>query len=213
EAGHAIARTPMMYNDFLIVGPAEDPAGARAASSPIEAFRRIAGADARFVSRGDSSGTHFREVDLWREASVAPSGDWYVESGQGQGASLQIADERDAYTLTDRATFVTLGHLLELEIVHEGHGDLLNLYSVIQPTAARRRAEAEDLASWLTSSEGKDVIGTFRVRSDTTALFHPAVIGTRLPIPGAHTVVEDVTGAPHSDRGSDPRGPPTHNVG
>jgi len=186
EAGHATARTPLMYNDFLIVGPVSDPASVRTAADPAEAFRRIAAEQALFVSRGDSSGTHFRELAIWRDAAVEPTGDWYIESGQGQGTSLQIANERDAYTLTDRATFIVLSRLIELESLVGEHGSLLNLYSVIEPTAAVRRAEAATFANWLSSDGGMRLISEFRFRSDTTPLFYPLVLGSRLPIPGAH---------------------------
>jgi len=186
EAGHALSRTPLMYNDFLIVGPPSDPASVRSASDPASAFRRIAEAHAPFVSRGDSSGTHFREMAIWREAGIVPVGDWYVESGQGQGTSLQIANERDAYTLTDRATFVVLDRLIALVPLTGQHESLLNLYSVIEPTAALKKAEAATFSTWLSSEAGKRLIGEFRFRSDTTPLFYPFVLGTRLPIPGAH---------------------------
>jgi len=186
EAGYAESRTPLMYNDFLIVGPESDPASVRSAVDPAEAFRRIAEAGAPFVSRGDSSGTHFREVAIWRDAGIVPRGDWYVESGQGQGTSLQIANERYAYTLTDRATFVVLERLIELELLSGQHASLLNLYSIIEPTTALRRAEAATFSAWLSSETGRHLIGDFRFRSDTTQLFYPFVLGSRLPIPTAH---------------------------
>ncbi len=190
EAGHAVDRTPMMYNDFLIVGPPNDPASIRTAADPAEAFRRIANVGARFVSRGDSSGTHYRELAIWRDAGLAPTGerrgDWYIESGQGQGTSLQIASERQAYTLTDRATYVVLRRLLELESLVDEHESLLNLYSVILPEAALRKEEAAHFAKWLGSDAGRRVIASFRFPSDTTPLFYPLVLGSRLPIPGNH---------------------------
>ncbi len=186
EAGHALERTPVMYNGFVIVGPAEDPVGIRDLADPSDALRRVAAARASFVSRGDGSGTHERELALWREAGVSPDGPWYIESGQGQGTSLQLASERRAYTLTDEATFRVLARLLDLAPLVEGDGSLLNLYSALVTRAGRRPREGAAFVEWLTSEAGRAVIATFGVGEGGAPLFTPLLVGTRLPIPAPH---------------------------
>ena len=153
------------------------------------------------MSRGDSSGTHARELATWREAGVRPGGDWYLETGQGQGESLQIASERSAYMLTDRATYAALRHVIDLEPVVEGHGSLLNLYSVIVPTAARQPEAANAFADWLTAEEGRRVIAGFRLRPRQEPLFYPLMIGESLPLPGRHDLEADPASPPDSLRG------------
>ena len=156
--GHGEDRVPFMYNDFVIVGPPDDPAGVAGAGSAAGAFRAIARAASPFISRGDGSGTHGREIDIWSSAALVPDGAWYVEAGQGMGPLLQMASERRAYTLTDRATFNAMEPRLELTILYDGDPALLNIYSVILVTSARRRAEARELWRWLTSERGERVI-------------------------------------------------------
>ena len=157
-AGHGEDRVPFMYNDFVIVGPPDDPAGVAGAGSAAGAFRTIARAASPFISRGDGSGTHGREMDIWSSAALVPDGAWYVEAGQGMGPLLQMASERRAYTLTDRATFNVMEPRLELTILYDGDPALLNIYSVILVTTSRRRAEARELWRWLTSERGERVI-------------------------------------------------------
>jgi len=131
EAGFGKDRFLVMHNDFIIVGPAEDPAGIKGAG-PTEAFRAIFEKSAAFVSRGDDSGTHKMELSFWKKAELEPAGlGWYIESGQGMGATLTIASEKQAYTLTDRATYLANKDNLELEIIVEGNKSLLNVYHVI----------------------------------------------------------------------------------
>lgn len=136
EAGHAPRRRPFMENGFVIAGPPDDPAGIRGAESPARALSLIARGGHGFVSRGDSSGTHYREIALWAEAGVAPDGDWYIESGQGQATTLHVASERAAYVLTDDATFTVLSEILELTPLVEDHPSLRNVYSVLEPSRA-----------------------------------------------------------------------------
>ena len=171
--GHAEERTPVMYNDFIVVGPPADPAGIASVSGPARALQRIASARATFVSRGDSSGTHEREIAIWAEAAVTPAGQWYLESGQGQGTTLQIASERRGYALTDRATFEILEKILDLVPLVEGGPSLINLYSVIIPAAAVHPAEAGVLAGWLTSERGRRAIADFRLAGAADPLFTP----------------------------------------
>lgn len=182
--GHATERTPIMYNGFVIVGPPEDPAGIAGLADPRLALARIRARSAAFVSRGDSSGTHERELGLWREAEIEPGGEWYVEAGEGQATTLQVADERRAYTLTDRATFAVFERLVDLAPLVEGHASLVNLYSVIVPARSRHPDEAAAFADWLTSAAGRAVIAEFPKDESGIPLFSPLLVGQELPIPG-----------------------------
>lgn len=132
DAGDAINRKRVMYNDFIVVGPKSDPAGIKGQPTK-DAFKKLADAKGIFVSRGDDSGTHKKELGIWKSISVEPSGDNYVESGQGMGPTLQIASEKAGYTLTDRATYLAQEkNLKDFEIVVEGDPDLQNIYHVMQ---------------------------------------------------------------------------------
>ncbi|HEX6769719.1 MAG TPA: substrate-binding domain-containing protein [Candidatus Binatia bacterium] len=129
-------RRLVMYNDFIIVGPMEDPAKIRAVKSAATALQAIAQAKATFVSRGDKSGTHNMEMSLWKLSGVAPTAPWYIESGQGMGATLGVARERNGYVLTDRATYLALRKNLGLAILAQGDRRLLNIYSVLEVNPA-----------------------------------------------------------------------------
>src|SRR2546427_4377436 len=129
-------RRLVMYNDFVLVGPAADPAKIAGETSAVAALGRIAAAGARFVARGDRSGTHTLELLLWKAAGVVPAAPWYLESGQGMGATLGLADDRRAYTLTDRATLLAFGKRVALTIMVEGDRPLLNVYSVMEVNPA-----------------------------------------------------------------------------
>ncbi len=131
DEGFGTERRTIMYNDFIIVGPPSDPAQVAEASSSVDAMTRIANAGAVFVSRGDDSGTHALEKRLWESAGITPGGAWYTESGTGMGDTLNIASERDGYTISDRGTFLSLRDRLALEILFEGDPALLNIYHVI----------------------------------------------------------------------------------
>ncbi len=173
EQGLAQSRTALMSNEFVVVGPRDDPAGIGRIADPAAGLVAIAGQAARFISRGDSSGTHERELALWRRAGVTPERPWYLESGQGQGTTLQIASERQAYTLTDRATFDVLSDILDLVPLLHGHPTLINRYSVIVPTRAAHMSEAKILAAWLTSDAGHRAIRDFRLPGASRPLFLP----------------------------------------
>ena len=137
-AGHGTRRELVMHNDFVLVGPAKDPAGVREAAGARDAMQRIAAAGATFISRGDNSGTHALELKLWREAGVEPrGGSWYQESGSGMGGTLQVASEKDAYTISDRGTYLSLRTRLALAVLHEGDAALRNVYHVIQVNPAK----------------------------------------------------------------------------
>jgi tungstate transport system substrate-binding protein len=175
--GKMLNRRLVMYNDFLIIGPEEDPARIRGEKSAVAAFRKIAAAGARFVSRGDKSGTHVLEQALWKDADVTPSGAWYIESGQGMGATLGIADDRKAYTLTDRATLLAFGKRVRLAIMVEHDRPLLNVYSVMEVNPANgprvNAAGGKAFAEFMLAPETQAVIRTFGVDKYGQALFVP----------------------------------------
>ncbi len=177
NAGFGKDRFLVMHNDFIIVGPAADPAGIKG-GGPADAFRAIFEKSAAFVSRGDDSGTHKMELSFWKKAELDPAGkEWYIESGQGMGATLTIASEKGAYTLTDRATYLASKDNLELEILVEGNKTLLNVYHVITintekwPKANYEGALA--FAKFLTDPETQKIIAEFGVDKYGQPLFFP----------------------------------------
>lgn len=170
-------RRLVMYNDFILVGPANDPAKVKGAAT-TEALRRIAAAQAPFVSRGDDSGTHKKELALWRQASVVPSGAWYVRSGTGMGQTLQIAFEKQGYTLTDRGTYLTLPAERRLPILLEGDAALLNVYHVMAVNAERfprvNQQGARAFSDFLTLPQTQELIESFGKEKFGQSLFFPA---------------------------------------
>jgi tungstate transport system substrate-binding protein len=149
-AGDGVRREDVMYNDFVVLGPASDPAGIKGMKKADRAFTKIAEAQAPFVSRGDNSGTNTKELAIWKAAGIEPSGDWYISAGQGMGAVLTMASEQQAYTLSDRATY--LARTLEgtdLEIMVEGDPILFNPYGVIAINPAK---SPRSTMRWRTSS-------------------------------------------------------------
>lgn len=178
QAGFGVRRLAVASNLFTIAGPGDDPARARSATSAPVALRQIADSAHRFVSRGDSSGTHQRELALWRAAGGRPAWPGYLESGQGMAATLLIADERRAYTLTDRATFAALRRRLALEPLRGAEPALLNIYHVIEVNPAGRprvnAAGARALAEFLVSPATQDLIGDFGRSRFGEPLFIPA---------------------------------------
>ncbi len=167
ESGAAVSRTLVMHNYFAIVGPPPDPAGVRAQSSIGNCMRRIAESGALFISRGDDSGTHKMEKRLWAEADITPSGSWYQESGQGMGATLGIASEKSAYTLTDRATYLALKKNLDLESLMGQDPRLLNIYSVLEVNGDKfpnvNTEGGSAFAEYLVSAEAQAIIAEFGV--------------------------------------------------
>lgn len=176
--GYGINRRLVMYNDFLLLGPKDDPAKIGQASGPPDALKRIAQAESAFVSRGDNSATHKREMTLWKAADLEPTGDWYLEAGQGMSATLLMADERGAYCLSDRGTYLAMRGKLRLEPLFEDPEALKNPYSIIAVNPAIHRDAnylgAMALVAWVTSPEGQKIIGDFRV--DDAVLFHPLAV-------------------------------------
>jgi tungstate transport system substrate-binding protein len=173
EAGDGSSRLAVMHNDFVVVGPAEDPADVADASDAADALARIAEDEQPFASRADDSGTHAKELSLWQEAGLEPGGSWYVETGQGMGQTLTIADQKAAYTLSDRGTFLaTTG--LDSEIAFEGSEDLLNPYHVIVVDhTGTNRACAEEFSAWIVSKPAQARIREFGVEEYGEPLFVP----------------------------------------
>lgn len=177
-AGNGKDRFLVMHNDFIVVGPASDPAGIKGMTDAVEAFKTIYAAGAPFISRGDDSGTHKKELALWKSAELDPSGqEWYIETGQGMGASLTIASEKEAYILTDRATYLANNANLQLEIMVEGDPKLLNVYHVITVNPDKwpkvNYDGALSFANFMIAPATQEVIGQFGVEEYGQPLFYP----------------------------------------
>jgi len=177
DAGSGIDRRLVMHNDFVIVGPAADPAGIKGTPKAADALAKIAAAEATFVSRADKSGTNAKELALWKAANITPKGAWYLETGQGMGPTLQIASEKGGYTLTDRATYLATKDKLNLDILVEGEAGLLNVYHVISVNPAKcpgvNTAGATAFADYLVSADGQALIGEFGTEKFGQPLFVP----------------------------------------
>lgn len=166
EKGYGVDRKEVMYNDFVVVGPKEDPARIAESSSAQNAFERISASTAMFVSRGDNSGTHQKELKIWQATHREPKGDWYREVGQGMGKTLQIASELDAYTITDRGTWIFTEEKSTLEILFQDHDMLFNQYSVIAINPELHDVNyggAQAFTRWITSAKGKKRINEYRI--------------------------------------------------
>ena len=179
--GLGLARRPIMHNDFVLVGPGADPAGIRGMNDITKALRRIGESEQVFVSRGDDSGTHKKELELWSASGFDPrpaSGSWYREAGSGMGATLNTASAMGAYTLSDRATWVSFGNKGDMEILLEGDPPLNNPYAAIVVNPDRhphvQAREAQAFVDWLTSARGQAAIAAFRVHGQQ--LFFPDVV-------------------------------------
>ncbi|MGH7929754.1 MAG: substrate-binding domain-containing protein [Candidatus Binatia bacterium] len=170
-------RRLVMYNDFVIIGPKDDPAKIGKLKSAEAAFKALERAKARFVSRGDNSGTHSLEKSLWKSAGIQPKSSWYIESGQGMGATLGIAEERNAYTLTDRGTYLALQKRVTLPILLEGDRMLLNIYSVMEVNPANgprvNAAGGKAFADFMVSPQAQSLIKSFGVEKFGQPLFVP----------------------------------------
>jgi tungstate transport system substrate-binding protein len=176
-AGNGESRLVVMHNDFIIVGPASDPAGIKGMAKAADAFKKIASAESIFLSRGDESGTNTKELSLWTSAGIEPGGSWYQETGQGMGATLNVASEKQGYTLSDRGTFLAQKANLDLELLVEGDKALFNQYHVIVVDPKKHsnvNAEgARAFASFITSPAVQATIGEFGVKDYGQALFIP----------------------------------------
>jgi tungstate transport system substrate-binding protein len=173
EAGHGLSRHAVMHNDFVLVGPPADPARTAHAGGILAALRAIAQQHASFASRADDSGTNTKELKLWKQADMAPSGSWYIKTGQGMGPTLVIASQKRAYTLSDRGTFLATKSL-DSEIVVQGGPELKNPYHVIVVKHSGTNVGcAQAFSRWITSAATQRVIGRFGVDRYGQALFHP----------------------------------------
>jgi tungstate transport system substrate-binding protein len=186
EKGAAMNRQLVMHNDFVVLGPSEDPAGIKSAANVVEAFKSIAEKEAIFISRGDDSGTHKKELAIWKKAGFEePEGKWYHSTGQGMGASLDVASEKGGYILSDRGTFLAKKDKLQLEVLKEGDAELLNIYHVMQvnpeyveknnPAAARmiNTDGAKAFVEFMISDEAQKIVEDFGKDKYGEPLFFP----------------------------------------
>ena len=173
-AGFGVNRRDVMHNDFIILGPAADPAGVKGLDA-AGACTKIAAARAAFVSRGDDSGTHKKELALWAGAGLQPAGGWYKEAGQGMGAVITMAENLQAYTLADRGTYLAMVDKISLQVLVEGDRELFNPYGVIAVNPERhphvKYRDAMQYIDWITSPEAQELIGGYRRNGQV--LFHP----------------------------------------
>ena len=179
EEGFFVNRHDVMYNDFVVIGPMNDPAKIKGIKTASDAFKKIAGSGSSFVSRGDKSGTHTKELSLWKKAGIEPAGQkWYLEVGQGMEKTQRIADEKRAYTLTDRGTWLATRDKdkLDMTIVLEGDPALFNQYGVMIVNPEKHKhvkvKEATEFVNWIMSKEGQDVVASFKDKNGN-ALFIP----------------------------------------
>ncbi len=174
-AGHGVDRTEIMYNDFIILGPRNDPANVKGMQSASAALARMADEKIEFISRGDDSGTDKKEKKLWAASGVVPEGRWYMEIGRGMGATLTMADEKQAYTLADRGTYLSMKKKLSIVPLVEGDRALYNLYSVIAINPDKYPHARYDLAmefiKWISSHEAMKIVSEYKVEGEV--LFHP----------------------------------------
>jgi len=178
--GYGVNRRDVMYNDFLMIGPADDPAGIRGLKDAKQALARIMASKSTFVSRGDDSGTDKKEKSLWRKAVArAPSGAWYLEAGQGMSATLRMADEKNAYVMLDRATYLFNSDKIRLKKMVEGDTDLFNPYGVIAVSPYKYPHVKYELAmaliAWVTSPECQEMIAEYKREGEQ--LYHPNAAG------------------------------------
>jgi tungstate transport system substrate-binding protein len=176
--GYGINRRLIMHNDFIIVGPPEDSAKIKGIKSAAEAFKKIASAQALFLSRSDKSGTHTKEMDIWKAAGIKPDGEkWYQQTGLGMGQTLSVTAEKKGYTLADRGTYLALKKNLGLDILVEGDAILLNIYHVIEVNPAKwpkvNAAGGKAFADFMVSKETQAIIKTFGVEKFGSPLFFP----------------------------------------
>ena len=177
-SGDGVRREDVMYNDYVIVGPGTDPAGIKGLTTGADAFAKIMQSESQFISRGDDSGTHGKEKAIWKAAGITPEGSWYISAGQGMGAVLTMADELNAYTLSDRATYLARTQEgIKLEVLVEGDPALFNPYGVIAVNPAKSTTINADLATkfidWIVSVPVQEKIGEFGKDQFGESLFTP----------------------------------------
>ena len=177
---YGVNRRDVMYNDFIILAPKDDPAGVRGLKDAGKALKKIANNKTSFVSRGDDSGTHKKEKSLWKKAEITPQGSWYIEAGQCMGAVLTIANEMKAYTMSDRGTYLAYKNKLDLKVLTEGDPLLFNPYGIIAVNPAKHPHVNYSMAmayiGWVTSPEGQKIIKKFGKDKYGQPLFIPVAI-------------------------------------
>ena len=178
EDGFGVSRRLVMHNDFVIVGPSDDPAKIKGLKSAGEAFKKMAAAQALFISRGDNSGTHSKEKDIWKAADAKVEGEkWYQQTGLGMGQTLNVAAEKKGYTLADRGTYLALAKTLNLGVLVEGDAVLLNIYHVMEVNPQKwpkvNIAAAKAFADFMVSKETQDIVKTYGVDKYGSPLFVP----------------------------------------
>jgi tungstate transport system substrate-binding protein len=178
EEGYGLNRRIIMHNDFIVVGPPEDPAKVKGMKSAAESFKGIAAGNALFLSRADKSGTHVKEMDIWKAAGINPEGQkWYQQTGLGMGQTLSVANEKKGYTLADRGTYLAVKKNLQMDILVEGDGILLNVYHVIEVNPAQwpkvNTAGGKAFADFMVAKETQEIIRTFGVDKYGSPLFFP----------------------------------------
>jgi tungstate transport system substrate-binding protein len=178
EDGFGVSRRLVMHNDFVIVGPSDDPAKIKGLNSAGEAFKKMAAAQALFISRGDNSGTHAKEKDVWKVAGNKYEGEkWYQQTGLGMGQTLNVAAEKKGYTLADRGTYLALAKTLNLGVLVEGDAVLLNIYHVMEVNPQKwpkvNIAAAKAFADFMVSKETQDIVKTYGVDKYGSPLFFP----------------------------------------
>ncbi len=175
DAGYGIDRQPVMHNDFVVLGPKADPADIASVVRVTDVMKKIASSRSTYISRGDDSGTHKKEKLIWKMAGIEPAGGWYLAVGQGMGAVLKIANDKQAYTLTDRGSWLAYQDKLDLVIVSEGDEVLFNPYHVIAVNPKRhahvKYKLAMDYIKFITGEKGQGIIKNFKIKSEL--LFHP----------------------------------------
>ena len=178
KEGHGVNRRKVMHNDFIILGPQNDPAKISGIKSASQAFKNISSTGATFISRGDDSGTHKKEKEIWEKSGLSPEEKWYLEAGQGMGTVLQMAHEKKGYTLSDRGTYLAYKSKIDLIILSEGDSDLHNPYGVIavnpQKYPKTNYVKAMALIGWLTSPECQRMISEFKKEEEV--LFYPDAV-------------------------------------
>lgn len=176
--GYGVNRRLVMHNDFILVGPAVDPARVKGITSTADAFKKIAASNSPFMSRGDNSGTNAKEKTIWKAAGITAEGQrWYQQTGLGMGQTLNVASEKKAYTLADRGTYLALKKRLDLDILAQGDAILLNIYHVIEVNPARfpkvNAPGAKAFADYMISREAQEIVKTFGVDKFGAPLFFP----------------------------------------
>lgn len=168
--GYGVNRRDVMYNDFVILGPPDDPAGIRKTNGAPDAFRAIAAKGSKFISRGDESGTHVKEKEIWASAGIVPKGAWYVEAGQGMGEVLTMATQLRGYTLSDRGTYIAFRKKTDLAILRQGDRNLWNPYGIIAVNPKKHPHVKYDLArkliDFVTGAEGRSLIAGFKINGE-----------------------------------------------